>query len=67
MDAFYAQCEMIRLGVPRDVPLAVQQWLVGGRSRVKLDTRERQMLTMKQAGFDCCQLSGEEIRDWEAL
>ncbi|KAF2139019.1 uncharacterized protein K452DRAFT_300598 [Aplosporella prunicola CBS 121167] len=26
LDAFYAQCEMVRLGVPTDRPLAVQQW-----------------------------------------
>lgn len=26
LDAFYAQCEMVRLGVPADQPLAVQQW-----------------------------------------
>ncbi|CAI7625488.1 unnamed protein product [Penicillium glandicola] len=26
LDAFYAQCEMVRLGTPRDVPLAVRQW-----------------------------------------
>jgi len=26
LDAFYAQVEMVRLGVPRDLPLAVQQW-----------------------------------------
>jgi DNA polymerase eta len=26
LDAFYAQCEMIRLGIPEDKPLAVQQW-----------------------------------------
>ncbi|KAF2673775.1 DNA polymerase eta [Microthyrium microscopicum] len=26
LDAFYAQCEMVRLGVARDQPLAVQQW-----------------------------------------
>ncbi|TGZ78259.1 DNA/RNA polymerase [Ascodesmis nigricans] len=26
LDAFYAQCEMKRLGVPREEPLAVQQW-----------------------------------------
>ncbi|KAL1974672.1 hypothetical protein VTN31DRAFT_4876 [Thermomyces dupontii] len=26
LDAFYAQCEMVRLGVSRDTPLAVQQW-----------------------------------------
>lgn len=25
-DAFYAQCETVRLGLPRDQPLAVQQW-----------------------------------------
>lgn len=26
LDAFYAQCEMVRLGCPEDQPLAVQQW-----------------------------------------
>ncbi|KAJ5176928.1 uncharacterized protein N7482_002805 [Penicillium canariense] len=26
LDAFYAQCEMVRLGLPRDTPLAVRQW-----------------------------------------
>ena len=26
LDCFYAQAEMVRLGVPEDQPLAVQQW-----------------------------------------
>lgn len=26
LDAFYAQCETVRLGKPRDTPLAVRQW-----------------------------------------
>ncbi|KAI1407804.1 sister chromatid cohesion protein Eso1 [Hypoxylon sp. FL1857] len=26
LDAFYAQCEMLRLGIAEDQPLAVQQW-----------------------------------------
>lgn len=26
LDAFYAQCEMVRLGVNRETPLAVRQW-----------------------------------------
>lgn len=26
LDAFYAQCEMVRLDIPLDKPLAVQQW-----------------------------------------
>jgi DNA polymerase eta len=26
LDAFYAQCEMVRLNVPEDKPLGVQQW-----------------------------------------
>ncbi|KAI1104543.1 sister chromatid cohesion protein Eso1 [Jackrogersella minutella] len=26
LDAFYAQCEMVRLGIAEDQPLAVQQW-----------------------------------------
>lgn len=29
LDAFYSQCEMVRLGVDEDQPLAVQQWCVG--------------------------------------
>ena len=29
LDAFYAQCEMVRLGVPEDQPLAVQVWEFG--------------------------------------
>lgn len=28
LDCFYAQAEMVRLGVPEDQPLAVQQWCV---------------------------------------
>ncbi|KAG9234109.1 hypothetical protein BJ875DRAFT_441616 [Amylocarpus encephaloides] len=28
LDAFYAQCEMVRLGVAEDQPLAVQQWYI---------------------------------------
>lgn len=26
LDAFYAQCEQVRLGLPEDTPVAVQQW-----------------------------------------
>ncbi|KAK4133433.1 hypothetical protein BT67DRAFT_442879 [Trichocladium antarcticum] len=26
LDCFYAQAEMVRLGIPEDQPLAVQQW-----------------------------------------
>lgn len=26
LDCFYAQVEMVRLGIPEDKPLAVQQW-----------------------------------------
>ena len=26
LDAFYAQCEMVRLQTPREIPLAVRQW-----------------------------------------
>lgn len=28
LDAFYAQSEMVRLGIAEDQPLAVQQWCV---------------------------------------
>ena len=26
LDAFYSQCEMVRLGLDENQPLAVQQW-----------------------------------------
>jgi len=35
LDAFYAQCEMVRLGIGEDQPLAVQQWWVG---RILIDS-----------------------------
>ena len=34
LDCFYAQAEMVRLGVPEDQPLAVQQWCVCVSARV---------------------------------
>lgn len=32
LDAFYAQCEMVRLNVAEDQPLAVQQWYAASPS-----------------------------------
>lgn len=40
LDAFYAQCEMIRLGIPEDKPLAVQQWYATSRSHALCSYRK---------------------------
>jgi len=66
LDAFYAQCEMVRLGVAEDQPLAVQQWYV--RYFVPLSFRlshdytdgltHTLSLSVLQARSNCCELSG---------
>ncbi|EFR00972.1 DNA polymerase eta [Nannizzia gypsea CBS 118893] len=57
LDAFYAQCEMIRLGTPRDQPLAVQQW----QSLIAVNYAARpfgvsRMITAEEARKLCPQL-----------
>lgn len=34
LDCFYAQVEMVRLGIPEDKPLAVQQWYLASASHI---------------------------------
>ncbi|KAL3473921.1 hypothetical protein BJX99DRAFT_188877 [Aspergillus californicus] len=54
LDAFYAQCEMVRLGTPRDVPLAVQQWdsLIAINYPAR-DFKITRMITAKEARKLC--------------
>lgn len=57
LDAFYAQCEMIRLNTPRDQPLAVQQW----QSLIAVNYAARpfgvsRMITAEEARKRCPQL-----------
>ncbi|KAK6505737.1 DNA-directed DNA polymerase eta rad30 [Arthrobotrys musiformis] len=52
LDAFYAQCEMVRLGIPEDEPLAVQQWdaliAVNYPARAHGITRMRDVVSAKR-------------------
>jgi DNA polymerase eta len=55
LDCFYAQAEMVRLGVPEDQPLAVQHWCAMvpfARPRYAWGT------DFEKAGPHCCQLPG---------
>nr|KMM67749.1 sister chromatid cohesion protein Eso1 [Coccidioides posadasii RMSCC 3488] len=57
LDAFYAQCEMVRLNTPRTQPLAVQQW----ESLIAVNYAARsfnisRMITAKEAKARCPQL-----------
>ncbi|KAF3479704.1 DNA polymerase eta [Arthroderma uncinatum] len=57
LDAFYAQCEMVRLNTPRDQPLAVQQW----QSLIAVNYAARpfgvsRMITAQEAKKRCPQL-----------
>ena len=38
LDCFYAQVEMVRLGIPEDKPLAVQQWYLASALLHYLDS-----------------------------
>jgi hypothetical protein len=42
LDCFYAQAEMVRLGVPEDQPLAVQQWKVRQKMMMDMDKAVRE-------------------------
>ncbi|KAI5808383.1 hypothetical protein BZA77DRAFT_333019 [Pyronema omphalodes] len=55
LDAFYAQCEMKRLGVDPETPLAVQQWRSGFLS--SYDPRDEQLLIH---AIDLIAISGVE-------
>ncbi|KAK2748926.1 DNA-directed DNA polymerase eta rad30 [Myotisia sp. PD_48] len=65
LDAFYAQCEMVRLGVARDQPLAVQQW----DSLIAVNYPARpfevsRMISAKEAKKLCPQLLTPHVATW---
>ncbi|GKT66595.1 impB/mucB/samB family protein [Colletotrichum tofieldiae] len=65
LDAFYAQCEMVRLGVPKDQPLAVQQWQ--GLIAVNYPAREHGIgrhCTLTDAKKLCPTLIAQHVATW---
>ncbi|KAL0937906.1 sister chromatid cohesion protein eso1 [Colletotrichum truncatum] len=65
LDAFYAQCEMVRLGVPKDQPLAVQQWQ--GLIAVNYPAREHGIgrhCTLAEAKKKCPTLIAQHVATW---
>jgi DNA polymerase eta len=66
LDAFYAQCEMIRLGVAEDQPLAVQQW--SGLIAVNYPARKfgvSRFLDLAEAKKLCPQLICQHVATWK--
>ncbi|KFY73502.1 hypothetical protein V499_06418 [Pseudogymnoascus sp. VKM F-103] len=66
LDAFYAQCEMVRLGLPEDKPLAVQQW----QSLIAVNYPARtfgisRMLTAKEARKLCPDAILQHVATWK--
>ncbi|KAI1918731.1 N-acetyltransferase eso1 [Ophidiomyces ophidiicola] len=62
LDAFYAQCEMVRLKTPRTQPLAVQQW----ESLIAVNYAARpfgisRMITAKEAKNKCPELMAVHV------
>jgi DNA polymerase eta len=57
LDCFYAQAEMVRLGVPEDQPLAVQQWCAMVPF-CSTPSRNGKRTDLAKAGPHCCQLPG---------
>jgi DNA polymerase eta len=64
LDCFYAQAEMVRLGVPEDQPLAVQQWCVLLTPSFLLASVTSLRADSAKAGPDCCQLPGPRLWHW---
>ncbi|KAK1671955.1 impB/mucB/samB family protein [Colletotrichum godetiae] len=65
LDAFYAQCEMVRLGVPKDQPLAVQQWQ--GLIAVNYPARDHGIgrhCTLTDAKKLCPTLVAQHVATW---
>lgn len=65
LDAFYAQCEMIRLAVPLDKPLAVQQWQ--GLIAINYPAREfglNRHVTITEAKKQCPDLIMQHVATW---
>ncbi|KAI0600740.1 impB/mucB/samB family protein [Biscogniauxia sp. FL1348] len=66
LDAFYAQCEMVRLGTAEDHPLAVQQWY--GLIAVNYPAREfgiGRHCTVADAKKLCPQLITQHVATWK--
>ncbi|KAK7946130.1 sister chromatid cohesion protein eso1 [Apiospora aurea] len=66
LDAFYAQCEMVRLGTPEDQPLAVQQWQ--GLIAVNYPARKfgiGRHCTVTEAKKMCPQLIAQHVATWK--
>ncbi|ORY60633.1 uncharacterized protein BCR38DRAFT_459665 [Pseudomassariella vexata] len=66
LDAFYAQCEMVRLGTPEDQPLAVQQWQ--GLIAINYPAREYGIgrhCTIKDAKKLCPKLISQHVATWK--
>ncbi|KIW26919.1 uncharacterized protein PV07_06707 [Cladophialophora immunda] len=64
-DAFYAQCEMIRLGVPETQPLAVQQWQ--GLIAINYPARDfglNRHVTITEAKTKCPQIVVQHVATW---
>ncbi|KAJ9155371.1 Sister chromatid cohesion protein Eso1 [Pleurostoma richardsiae] len=65
LDAFYAQCEMVRLGVAEDQPLAVQQWQ--GLIAINYPARKfgiGRMCTVADAKKLCPELICQHVATW---
>ncbi|OAP56932.1 hypothetical protein AYL99_09044 [Fonsecaea erecta] len=64
-DAFYAQCEMVRLGVPETQPLAVQQWQ--GLIAINYPARDfglNRHVTITEAKAKCPQIVVQHVATW---
>ncbi|EGR50009.1 uncharacterized protein TRIREDRAFT_59417 [Trichoderma reesei QM6a] len=65
LDAFYAQCEMVRLGIPEDKPLAVQQWQ--GLIAINYPARKWQIgrhCDVAEAKKLCPELIAQHVATW---
>ncbi|KAL5606313.1 hypothetical protein BROUX41_002728 [Berkeleyomyces rouxiae] len=65
LDAFYAQCEMVRLNIPLDKPLAVRQW--HGLIAVNYPAREfgiKRHTTVPEARKMCPDMIFQHVATW---
>lgn len=66
LDAFYAQCEGVRLGIPGDQPLAVQQWQ--GLIAINYPARKfglNRHITITEARKLCPELIMQHVATWK--
>src|SRR4051794_25356572 len=64
-DAFYAQCEMVRLGVAETQPLAVQQWQ--GLIAINYPARDfglNRHVTVTEAKTKCPEIIVQHVATW---